>query len=72
MALDTTAYPHDSLEQNLQDYPQQNPEESLFNLTQDALEVRLNQDNAAVALLKIAAIAHNALPTNDTNREQIF
>jgi predicted transcriptional regulator len=71
MALKTTVYLNDQLEKRLQDYLQQNPDATLSNLIQDALEVRLNRENAAAALLKIAGIAHNAPPTDDTHREQM-
>lgn len=71
MALKTTVYLNDQLEKRLQDYLQENPEATLSNLIQDALEVKLNRENAAAALLKIAGIAQNAKPTDDTNREQI-
>ncbi len=72
MALKTTVYLNDQLEKRLQDYLQKNPDATLSNLIQDALEVKLNRENAAAALLKIAGIAYNAPPTDDTNREQMI
>jgi hypothetical protein len=50
---------------------QRNPGTTLSTLIQDALEVKLNQENAAAALLKIAGIARNAPPTDNINREQM-
>jgi predicted DNA-binding protein len=71
MALKTSLYLNDQLESRLQDYLQRNPGTTLSTLIQDALEVKLNQENAAAALLKIAGIAHNTAPTDDINREQM-
>jgi hypothetical protein len=72
MALKTTVYLNDQLEEQLQTYLQANPGATLSNLIQDALESKLNRANAAAELLKITGIAQNAPPTNDDNREQIF